>query len=433
MERYIPPKAQEGAEDRVRKTFETYKRYFPLTDEDLGKPLLDVGTGRGDFVHYIREVLGNKRAYGVENNLARIDTSKDGVVAGSGLELPFGDETFEIVTAKDYLPMFVDDKEEMHKAIMEILRVTKRGGKAMGNIATPEEELQGLEEEESPKTRAWLERRYHGAVDLQNFLKELKEDGYGVEFTEGLKGACVVMITKPLAEGSLQISANKKEKSAGKKEQILHEAIEGFKNVGDRLGMKIDRNMLECVALLNLLEMHTAGSCGGHIESGEKERISFPYLYFTAPNMPIHRFEREQEIRKTLAKKYDIKPDDVLRINEEIDREFYKAVAEDGYRETDEWKGWMLKNEELKGKVANILDEFNAGKDMFGDIHLQFARIHPGFRIEAIKRDREEMLKKDKEHKELAKEKVLEAQKEMVEFTAFLKEKYFLREKKNNV
>lgn len=201
MERYTPEKMQQGVEDGVLRKFELYKKYFPLTDEDLQRSILDVGTGRGDFVRYLRDVLGNKQAFGVENNLARIDASKDGVVAGDGLNLPFEDGAFEVVTAKDYLPMFVDDKEEMHKAIMEILRVIKRGGRMMGNIATPEDELQGLEEEEDEKTKAWLEKRYHGALELQDFLKELKEDGYDVEFTEGFKRAHVVIITKPLTEG----------------------------------------------------------------------------------------------------------------------------------------------------------------------------------------------------------------------------------------
>lgn len=227
------------------------------------------------------------------------------------------------------------------------------------------------------------------------------------------------------------LSAAKKEKIEGEKELFLRETIERLKNTKDRLGKKIDSNIVECIAALNLLEISTAGSCGGHIEDGEDERISFPYLYFAAPNKPVYRFEREQEIREMVAKKHRIEPEDVLRINDEIDRDFYDAIGKDGYQETEGWKEWVLKNEELKMKVSAILDGFNLGKDISRDIHLRFAPIYPGFRIEAIEGEREKEIKKDATQKEDAKRKVVEAQKEVARFTEFLKRKYLSEQKEN--
>lgn len=211
------------------------------------------------------------------------------------------------------------------------------------------------------------------------------------------------------------------------KELILKKKIEEFRKKTDLLGRGVDENMLECVAVLNLLEMNTAGSCGGHIEENGKERISFPYIYFTAPEKPKHRFVKEQEIRSALGEKYGIKPEDVLRESEEIEREFYGMVEADEYRETEEWKQWMVKNKQLKEEVEVLLNEFNREKDTESDIHLQFARIHPGFRIEAIGMGREEELLGNKDHAELAKMKVLDAQNEMQAFVEFLKKKYMER------
>lgn len=212
------------------------------------------------------------------------------------------------------------------------------------------------------------------------------------------------------------------------KEIALREKVEEFKKRADLLGRGMDSNMLKCIAVLNLMEVHTTGSCGGHIEENGEERISFPYIYFAAPDRPVNRFVREEEFKEMLAKKYHTNPSEVLGAGEEIEHEFYNAVKEGGYGETEEWKQWLLENQELKKKFDELFDEFKKKRGSAGDIHLRFARIFPGFRIETIDQASERELKRDKDKRELAKEKVGEAQKEMEVFTKFLEEKYLAGE-----
>lgn len=174
--------------------------YFPLTEEDLKKPLLDVGAGYNHFIQYVREKFDNEQAYGIEVQQRKIiSQNKDGgVVAGSGLELPFEDGSFEVVIAKNYLPMFVDDETKMEQSIREFIRVSKSGAKIMGDISIPEEELKARDLEENEKTKVWMNNRYEGSKKFAEFLERLKEEGYPVSFKETLHPhKRVVIIQKP--------------------------------------------------------------------------------------------------------------------------------------------------------------------------------------------------------------------------------------------
>lgn len=183
----------------IEKTVQHYLKDFPLTTEDLQKPLLDVGAGTGKFVRYLREVLGNDKVVGVEVYPQKIGAT-EGLVAADGFRLPFEDDTFEIVTVHNYLPMFVEDPAKMQSAILELLRVVKKEGRIMGDIATPEEVVKSedqtkrnLGEEHNERQRNIFLKRHSGAHDLQSFLAELGKI-HDVEFTSPKKN--VVVITK---------------------------------------------------------------------------------------------------------------------------------------------------------------------------------------------------------------------------------------------
>jgi ubiquinone/menaquinone biosynthesis C-methylase UbiE len=173
-----------------RKAFEGYQKLFSLSEEDLQKDILDVGAGSGLFVDYLRNILGNNRAYGVERYSQKIK-AKDGVVVASGLELPFEDNQFDLVLSKNYLPMFVDDHEKMKKAIHELLRVIKAGGKLIADISIPEGEIESEKEfidafdkdsEGLKKFREHSLDRYEGSKSLQDFLNNMN-NGSDFEFS----------------------------------------------------------------------------------------------------------------------------------------------------------------------------------------------------------------------------------------------------------
>ncbi len=202
--RKVQNSAEEPAQEKLRdfndaqeKAFQSYTEYFSLSKEDLQKPLLDIGSGDGAFVQYVRKVLDNKQAYGVERQSQKVDPSREGMVVGNGLALPFKDESFEIVLAKDYFPLFVAKKEEdMRQAIFEALRVLKSGGKMLGNIATPEKEIEARDywvpqvkdDEARERARVNFDNRYEEAKKLEIFLQDLKERGYKVDYEENKIG-----------------------------------------------------------------------------------------------------------------------------------------------------------------------------------------------------------------------------------------------------
>ena len=188
MEQFTP----EREESPEEKKFNSYQEYFNLSHQDLQKPLLDVGAGNGEFIQYIRNTLGNKEAVSVEKESSKVDSvKKEGMIITDGTTLPFPDESFEIVIARNYLPMFVANEEKMNRALTELLRVTKQGGRVMGDIATPEKEFKKIELEEDEQDKKWQTRKYDGAVKLQQFLQNLEDEGYKIERKEK-----VIVITK---------------------------------------------------------------------------------------------------------------------------------------------------------------------------------------------------------------------------------------------
>jgi ubiquinone/menaquinone biosynthesis C-methylase UbiE len=202
-------KTQENVQEPARKegrrnfgqtpedVFRAYMKYFSFTKEELQQPLLDIGSGNGSFIEYVREVLGNKEAYGIEKQSARVSPLREGMVVGDGLSLPFGDETFEMVIAKDYFPLFVVDEKNMEQVIIEALRVLRPGGKMLGNISTPEGEIQKRDEDtRDERSKAWLDKRREGAEKLEVFLRNIRDHGYKVDYKEGIeKGSRKIIVT----------------------------------------------------------------------------------------------------------------------------------------------------------------------------------------------------------------------------------------------
>lgn len=195
----------ESKTNQLEKNFKYYLKDFPLSSEDLQKPLLDVGAGKGEFIQYVREVLGNKEAFGVEKQELKINHLKDGFVVADGFLLPFKDGSFDTVIAHNYLPMFVEDEEKMQLSVREILRVVKQGGKMMADIATPEGVMESDAEYRSNLGADYNKgmenetiKKYEGAKKLQSFLQDLSKEGYLVETMSQQKHTTIVVINKPL-------------------------------------------------------------------------------------------------------------------------------------------------------------------------------------------------------------------------------------------
>lgn len=206
-------RAEEDIEDEVEiirtpeEVFNSYQEDFNIPIEDLKtKSILDVGANEGKFVRYLREKLGNTKAIALEYQEIRTPEDRpEWWVVGSGLDLPFADESFEIVTAHSYLSMFYD-RERGINAITELVRVLKPGGTLYYNASTStdyEKELQEIinyfqthgkceDDNTDERDKKNIERHIEGAKKFEQFQSELLENGYQIT-----RSNSVVTIKKP--------------------------------------------------------------------------------------------------------------------------------------------------------------------------------------------------------------------------------------------
>lgn len=173
--------------------FQEYDDDFRFSSEDLSKSILDVGASSGDFVRFLREEVGNKNAFGVELHPMWLPKDPSGMIIANGLKLPFADESFEIVTARNFVSMF-DRKRMSITLLRELLRVTKHGGKVMFTTITPEQ----LRKENN----AYMKEKEVSVLAKMKIiffedLKGLEKEGFLMEIYAVNDHRTTVKITKP--------------------------------------------------------------------------------------------------------------------------------------------------------------------------------------------------------------------------------------------
>lgn len=206
MEKFNFNNTSENNVESLEKKFQYYLKDFPLTEEELKSPILDVGAGRGEFIQYIRERYQNIDAVGVEKQSIKVDQTKEGVIVADGFDLPFEDETFNTVVAHNYLPMFVDVPEKMQASIMELLRVLKKDGRMMGDIATVESSVEfntqlkkHLGQEYTQRDEDLHLKKIAGIENFKSFLQNLqKEEMFEIEIVK--RGNNEVLIIKKISQ-----------------------------------------------------------------------------------------------------------------------------------------------------------------------------------------------------------------------------------------
>ncbi len=203
------------------------------------------------------------------------------------------------------------------------------------------------------------------------------------------------------------------------KQAAWNEKLKELDRLADRLGMPVDEDIKEAVAALNLMDIPTSSSCGGHIG----ERFNFPYLMGKAEGRPKYKFPGQREILEDLAQEHSLpveELEDRLYKYPEIERKFWNYIHEHDIHTTDEYIGWLVETKRLEEKLRLLLEEFNTDK---ADALLHMMPMGDGYRVES--NDEKEYAHPNELDPAVATEKILKAQKEMQAFTEFLKEKYF--------
>ncbi len=183
--------------ERMTKAFSKYQTDFNLSDTQLKSSLLDIGVNDGGFISYVREVLHNTDAYGIEHNDSKV--IGDGFVVADGNSLPFSNSKFDTILARNYVPQFLR-RGEAQNSVAEMLRVLRPGGVLMFNLMVED----GLPDEEMVAAggRDDSAERHAGYIALQEFLKGLENDGYAIttQVQAGKHRRSVVSIRKLASE-----------------------------------------------------------------------------------------------------------------------------------------------------------------------------------------------------------------------------------------
>lgn len=143
--------------------FERYLDSLKLSDEDLKKTILDVGSHESTFADWAKRHNVSKNIFSLDPWFISRERTK--AVQGMSEAIPFKDESFDIVVSNCAIPnIFLEDEDVEEKtrlSLFEMFRVTKPGGEIrLGNVGKGELYLA-----EKERTMA-----------LNKVLKELERD-----------------------------------------------------------------------------------------------------------------------------------------------------------------------------------------------------------------------------------------------------------------
>jgi len=216
------------------------------------------------------------------------------------------------------------------------------------------------------------------------------------------------------SEGGWEDLRMNMEQPSKTKEQLLEEKIAVVEKRVDLIGEGMDKQIIQTVAMLNLLELPTSGSCEGHLDHG----LANPWVDVQATGEVSKKYMHEDEIRQQFAERYNLPISEIGNgTNQEVNNEFWNKLVLDDY--TGEYLAWEKTNEPFALRLKELVDEFNQGGNDQERLRLQEFRGVAG-RITA---GQEEVPDEVEDKGALAK-RLIQRQQVMKEFTEFLKKKY---------
>jgi len=111
--------------DENEETFQKYVEELELTPEDFNKKILDLGAENAGFAKWAKEhdITSEIYSLDVRNKMKETESS----VIGTADELPFEDESFDLVISTCAVPNVIEP-EQIEKTLLEAIRVIKPGG-----------------------------------------------------------------------------------------------------------------------------------------------------------------------------------------------------------------------------------------------------------------------------------------------------------------
>lgn len=167
---------------RWRLIFEEYQQDFLFNELELSKDsFLDVGTGDGAFVHYLRTEKGNRHVNGIDKDAAQ---ESDYLSSGDILNIPYADHLFDQTISRNVMhAVMLQSDGDVRKAIQELVRVTRNGGKVSYSTHNPKIILERIRDsnELSSEQKESITKRFENNLDTESAtLKELESLGHAI-------------------------------------------------------------------------------------------------------------------------------------------------------------------------------------------------------------------------------------------------------------
>jgi hypothetical protein len=212
-----------------------------------------------------------------------------------------------------------------------------------------------------------------------------------------------------------------------KKKEIWNDAIIQIDKITDRLGKPIDAGIKDSVVAFIVSGFPVNGSCEGHLEERFGEKVKLRPYVMIGFDEPEQRFVNELEIKKHIAKKYNIKKVGDLEENDIAQQEYWRFLSEKDIPETPEYSEHVKKNESLQEELRKILEVFYRNREISRDRRLIIEEIGPAgdFKLTTLMENPKEIQENEVEK---YKKQLREEQNEMKDFTLFLKERFFNKE-----
>jgi uncharacterized protein YdbL (DUF1318 family) len=209
------------------------------------------------------------------------------------------------------------------------------------------------------------------------------------------------------------------------KQTIWNKIEKEIEDVADVNGKGIEDGIKNSIIALNANQIPTIQSCEGHFEMEGGHR-PWPWIDIASPDEPEERFVDESKIYEEFAERNNISVEDLKRGRPwELYVEARKVISANS--ETEEYQKWCEKNHVLYKKVEQLLGEFYQERIVTEGIKLalsedvgdsfELSSVH-GLLVKFLDNDLSEQVKKE------LLEKLSDRQKEMGDFSAFLKEKF---------
>ncbi|HYE22013.1 MAG TPA: hypothetical protein VD998_00305 [Verrucomicrobiae bacterium] len=205
------------------------------------------------------------------------------------------------------------------------------------------------------------------------------------------------------------------------KEVAWNNKVKEASDYKDAVGNKMDDGVIETVAALNLLGFPTNQSCAGH-----PEKLISPYIGITEPGYPEETYVGQKAVENEIAIKYGIGIGDLKG-----GKNYHTAAAKEARsiysknEKTQEFMEWQNRLMVLWDKADRLIAEFNENREVEPKIKLRHKWGQISMTGNPEDDDPFDETPLTQEQRQELLPRIIAAQKEMRDFTEFLKKKFF--------